>query len=130
VTSANFHDLRPLNFGFEALREPLAPEPLLQEIARYNSRDAARVRDLIRSEAGLTTAVEGLLAIYRRTIAEKVIVPAETKAPDWGLRDRLFFRLSWRWGALSATQRQTIMAVPGARMIRRCLQRLLGSAGT
>ena len=130
VTSANFHELRPLNFGFEALREPLEPEPLLQEIDRYDSRDAAEVRDLIRSEAGLTTAVEGLLAIYRRTIAERVIVPAETKALDWGLRDRLFFRLSWRWGAMSATQRRAIMALPGTRMIRRWLQRLLGSGGT
>jgi hypothetical protein len=130
VTSANFHELRPLNFGFEALREPLEPEPLLQEIDRYDSRDAAEVRDLIRSEAGLTTAVDGLLAIYRRTIAEKVIVSVETRAPDWGLRDRLFFRLSWRWGAMSATQRRAIMALPGTRMIRRWLQRLLGSGGT
>lgn len=130
VTSANFHDLRPLNFGFEALREPLGPEHLQQEIARYDSRDAAEVRDLIRSEAGLTTAVEGLIAIYRGVVGERVIVTAETNAQAWGLRDRLFLRLSRGWGSASASQRQAILALPGARVISRWLRRLLGSGGT
>jgi hypothetical protein len=129
VSSANFHDLRPLNFGFEALRDPLEPEHLVQEIARYDNRDAALVRDLIRSEAGLATAVERLLAIYRRAIAESVPEPLGMGVQELQLRDRVFVRLSLRWGAVRAPRRRRLMALPGARAIAGLLKRLLGARG-
>jgi hypothetical protein len=129
VSSANFHDLRPLNFGFDALREPLGPEPLLKEIARYDHQDAALVRDLIRSEAGLATAVDSLLAIYRRAIVESVPESPGTNVQERHLRDRLFIRLSLRWGTVRASRRRRLMALPGARAIGGFLQRILGAHG-
>jgi hypothetical protein len=49
VTSTRFEELRPLNFGFEALRDPLEPEHLLREIARYDPEDAPDVAALHQS---------------------------------------------------------------------------------
>ena len=70
VTTANFDPLRPHNFGFRVLSEPLAPEPLVREIERYDAHDAARVRDRIRSEAALEPFVTALVGTYRAVIDE------------------------------------------------------------
>ena len=90
VTSAEFDQLRPLNFGFQALREPLEPENILRQIARYNPVDAALVRDRLRSCAGLTGAVENLVHIYQQVIAEQQQSPTHpderrvwTDAMEW-----------------------------------------------
>ena len=69
VTLGNLDELLPLNFGFEALKDPLEPETLLAQIARYDAQDAAKVRDRIRSCAGLQGAAENLVRIYGETLA-------------------------------------------------------------
>src|SRR5439155_22994865 len=52
VTTAALDRVRALNFGVRTLREPLAPEVIAREIARYDAADAARVSRRIRAEAG------------------------------------------------------------------------------
>lgn len=128
VTSAQFDELRPLNFGFEALREPLRREPLLREIARYDPADAARVRDLIRSTASLSTAVEGLVRIYHDVVAEES--PPATRAtisPAWrpmAFRHWIFLQLFWMWQRIPVRGRETLKKFPGVSTLLGALRRL------
>ncbi|MBF0496964.1 MAG: glycosyltransferase [Deltaproteobacteria bacterium] len=71
VTSAEFDELRPLNFGFQALYSPLQPDLILHQIARYDPQDAARVHTLLRARANLEQAGLGLVDIYREVIEEQ-----------------------------------------------------------
>lgn len=71
VTAANVDALRLANFGTRTLQTPLAPEPLLTEIARYDAHDAAEVSRRIRATAGLDAAVDDLVELYRAVIAEQ-----------------------------------------------------------
>jgi len=70
VTTENFDRLRPLNFGVRTLREPVTPDLLEREIRRYDPADAAEVSRRFRAEAGLEKAVDRLVAVYERVIAE------------------------------------------------------------
>lgn len=120
VTSLEFDSLRDRNFGFEALREPLAPEPILREIARYDAEEAAKVRDLIRARAGLEEAVERLVAIYHEVLAEhRSAVPSRgSRRVDAGAwRERFFLRLYWAWMAIPRTHRERIKRLPGFRRV-------------
>jgi glycosyltransferase involved in cell wall biosynthesis len=128
VTSDGFDGLRPLNFGFEALRDPIRREPLLREIARYDPEDAARVRDLLRSSAGLVAAVESLVAIYQEAIADHRRGRSRSNArrpKRWSIREQLFLRLYWQWMSLSPKQREKLTTLPGVRFIKRAVLRLL-----
>ena len=70
VTAADFDRLRPLNFGFQALTEPLTPAAVEEQILRYDPGDALRVRDRIRSCAGLEETVGQLVTLYEQVIHE------------------------------------------------------------
>ena len=128
VTSAQFDELRPLNFGFEALREPLGREPLLREIARYDAVDAARVRDLIRSTASLTKAVEGLVRIYDDVVAEQPPpAPRAAVLSAWRptpLRHWVFLRLLWIWQWIPLRRQEGLKTLPGVRSLLAVLRRL------
>jgi hypothetical protein len=65
VTNNNFADLQPLNFGFDALCNPLSPEFLLKEIDRYEVEDAKNVSNLLRNSHSLDRSVQGLVNTYR-----------------------------------------------------------------
>lgn len=132
VTVAEFDRLRPLNFGFEALRDPLQRESLLHEIARYDADDAARVRDLLRSSAGLVTAVDYLVAIYREAIADDRPRRPGSQArrqERWLVRERLFLRLYWRWIAVSPKHREKLKRLPGVQAVKRGARRLFHQTG-
>jgi hypothetical protein len=132
VTSADFDRLRPLNFGFEALQDPLEPEPLLREIARYEPRDAARVRDLVRSQAGLVEAVRNLTVVYEEVLAEHpraVRHAAGRRRSEWSIRESMFLRLYWGWMSVSPAHRQKLKRLPGVQVVRRTLRRFLGQTG-
>ena len=132
VTSSQFDELRPLNFGFETLRDPLQPEPLLREIARYDPEDAARVRDLIRSEAGLVGAVERLVAIYQEAIAEhrRTWSGSNARRPERrSIGEPLFLRLYWHWTSMSPKHAEKLKTLPGIQVIKRGLRRLLRQTG-
>ena len=91
VTSGDFDRLRRLNFGTRTIREPVSPEALARELARYDAADAAAVARRIRAEAGRETAVDELIGIYREVLAEHAASPAldlldETRAASAYLR--------------------------------------------
>lgn len=71
VSSGEFSYLRDYNFGRHLLREPLEPEPLLKQLAKYDRVDAAKVRDQVRACASVETAVDKWLAIYSQIIEEQ-----------------------------------------------------------
>ena len=70
VTAGSFERLRPLNFGIRTLSEPMAPDVLAREIERYDPTDAAEVSRRVRTVAGIDGAVDQLVALYERVIAE------------------------------------------------------------
>jgi hypothetical protein len=71
VTTSNVETLRRLNFGIRALQQPIGPDHLAGEIARYDPRDAEAVSRLMRSTASLDAAIDALLAIYEDAIEEQ-----------------------------------------------------------
>lgn len=127
VTSAQYDELRPDNFGFAALREPLQPELLLRQIARYDPVDAARVRDRIRAEADLVATVERLVGIYGQAIAEYRSggLPRGTQRRS-STRGSTFIRLVWAWRSLPLGLRTRIKRLPGGEQVKRGVRRLLG----
>jgi hypothetical protein len=70
VTSSNFSELRPLNFGLRALRASPTPQVLAREVARYDAEDAAIVSRLIRDGSGQTALVDELGDLYEEVITE------------------------------------------------------------
>lgn len=70
VTAERFDELRPMNFGGGVLIQPLKPEILRREIARYNPDDAAAVCVRARAEAGLQMAVAQWERLYEAVITE------------------------------------------------------------
>jgi len=70
VTSTNMEDLRRLNFGVRALREPVSEESLTREISRYDATDASIVSSRIRATARLDLALDRWIEMYNEVIAE------------------------------------------------------------
>jgi len=70
VTSTELARLRPLNFGFRTLDQPLSVQALRDQIARYDPADAALVCGTMRQEAGLDRAMALYLDLYERILAE------------------------------------------------------------
>jgi hypothetical protein len=70
VSSGNFDHLRAWNFGGGVLVNPLKPEYIRAEIARYDPADAARVCQRVRQEAGLETATRRWITLYTEVIEE------------------------------------------------------------
>jgi hypothetical protein len=131
VTSTAFEALRPLNFGFETLRDPLEPEPIRREIARYDPHDAARVRDLVRARAGLVPAVDSLITIYEATIAAHASGRSLStrRSQARAIRESFFLRLHWRWVSVSPRKRARLKGLPGVQVGIRGRRRLLRHMG-
>jgi Glycosyltransferase Family 4 len=70
VTSGELGRLRPLNFGFRTLDQPLSAAAVGTQIARYDREDAARVSALMRQTAGLDEALARYLDLYGQILAE------------------------------------------------------------
>lgn len=128
VTSADFNRLRPLNFGFEALTEPLQAAPLLRQIERYDAEDAARVRDQLRACAGLTQAAENLVGVYEEMIDEQQRQARGQPEARFNLhlgRQRLVGLIMREWTTRSPAQRKLLQRVPGVRLAGAVARRLL-----
>jgi hypothetical protein len=131
VTAADFHNLRPLNFGYEALRDPLIAESLLRQIRRYDPADAARVRDLIRRHASLEGTVRELTNLYAEVIAEYCsmpqaggeIAPRRYRKQLW--RETLLEQLMLAWIAIPTNGRDRLCRAPGVLNARARLTSLL-----
>jgi glycosyltransferase involved in cell wall biosynthesis len=70
VTAAELDGLRPRNFGFFTLRQPVTAEVLAAQIERYDPADAAEVSHRIRAIAGIEKAVDRYVEIYEQVLAE------------------------------------------------------------
>ncbi|MGE0680281.1 MAG: glycosyltransferase, partial [Candidatus Binatia bacterium] len=70
VTSQELERLRTLNCGIRTLREPLTPEVLVREIARYTPSDAAQVSQRIRATAGRDATIDALILLYQEILKE------------------------------------------------------------
>ena len=68
VTSANFDELRRLNFGVRTLQKPLSREVVQQAFASYDPADAEKVAATMRSAASLTKATDQYLTVYDEVI--------------------------------------------------------------
>jgi hypothetical protein len=135
VTSDEFESLRPLNFGFLALSGPLEPGYILRQITRYDARDAAKVRDVVRSTCGLEEAVGKLVGIYREVIEEHGSLPPVRKGRVDVLaglslfRDELGLRLLSRWWSLDGRRRGTISRVPLVGPLKTTIEKAFFSPG-
>jgi hypothetical protein len=70
VRSTDVEEFRRWNFGARLLRQPLDPQVLLAQIARYDASDATRVSRRIRASAGLADQVDQFVALYREVLKE------------------------------------------------------------
>jgi hypothetical protein len=70
VSSANFAELRLLNFGFRTMRAVHTVETIAAALRAYDPADAAKVRDTIRSQGDMRVAVAEIVRIYREAVAE------------------------------------------------------------
>jgi len=135
VTTADFDRLRPQNFGFAALDQPLRAGVLVGEIARYDPADAERVRERVRAEASLVAAVTRLVAIYEDVIAQARGAGQRGSLPESRITRRSpvratsYVRLRQAWLSISRRQRSRLKRLPGAERLRRGLRRLLGESG-
>lgn len=68
VTAQELERLRALNCGIRALRKPLDPDVLVQEIARYDACDATEVTRRIRMMVGHDAVVDELVTLYHDVV--------------------------------------------------------------
>jgi hypothetical protein len=68
VTSRNFACLRANNFGIRELNQRHSVPWFAKQLSEYSAGDAFEVSGMVRSTAGLETAVDRLLSIYARAI--------------------------------------------------------------
>ncbi len=72
ITARTVARLYAWNFGMRTLFRPVTPQAIVEEIRRYDARDAAKVRRLIRRSASLPRKVKDYLKLYRVVRAEGV----------------------------------------------------------
>jgi glycosyltransferase involved in cell wall biosynthesis len=131
VTAGEFHRLRPLNFGFKALQEPLHPQNIIRQIRRYDAQNAARVRDLLRSIAGLDRAAKELVDVYQQIIEEQHRTsPSSVKEKTWRyrhllFRDALLVKVFATWDLLKRRRVNSLTRLPGIDLIKRGMKRIL-----
>ncbi len=77
VTSAELDRLRAMNLGRRLLQQPMQRDVILQEIDRYDRRDAELVTKRIRETAGLDCLLDQLLAVYHDAISEGPVSDVE-----------------------------------------------------
>ena len=116
VNGENFDALRPMNFGFEALVDPLTAASVLRQIERYDPRDAARVCTKLRCVANLQDAVNTLCAIYGEVVAEPFVrtVPPGAPASRPDVLRNAAHRL---WLGLRPSGRVLLRRAPGVRSL-------------
>jgi hypothetical protein len=69
VTTNNFDQLRPLNFGIRALQDPISVAGLRDKILGYDPDDAAEVSRRIRETAGREAVIDQVVQIYHKVLA-------------------------------------------------------------
>jgi hypothetical protein len=70
VTSGNLEWLRRNHFGLRILDQPITADVLSAEICRYDVSDTLKISQRIRTTAGLSGAIDGILNTYFTTVAD------------------------------------------------------------
>ncbi len=80
VDVAAFPALRRGNFGLQVLTPTHDPARLAHEIDRYDAAEATRVSAVVREQAGLEAAVDRIVDVYARAIADAAAAPSSRDA--------------------------------------------------
>ena len=120
VTTENFASLRMLNFGVRTLSRPLTAKLVAEELQRYSALDAARVSDLVRASCGLQPAMDRIIDLYERVLAESRQCPPSVSIES----ERAVARYLEDWTHL---YKQSALGQDREAWVRRCLnaERLL-----
>ena len=70
VSTRNFDDLRPMNFGYKTLVNALQPRLIRAEIERYDPAEAALVSARVRHQSGIIEATQHWINLYTQVINE------------------------------------------------------------
>ena len=70
VTTKNYSKLRPLNFGFRCLEDPVTKESVLNQLAQYDAADSTAVSQQYRRDGDAKVGIERLLCLYENVIRE------------------------------------------------------------
>lgn len=89
VSMRNFDDLKPLNFGYKTLVNPLRPQSVRAEIERYDPQDAALVSTQVRNHSGMLDATQQWIRLYHQVIADFRNSRHDVTAEYHALRDYL-----------------------------------------
>ncbi|MFM7181299.1 MAG: glycosyltransferase [Verrucomicrobiales bacterium] len=115
VTSANFDEIRPWNFGYRSMRREASAAILGAELDAYDAADAGAVSLRVRSEASLDAALLQLEALYHE--ASTFVPPAYDPALE--AADMLRFQLFLSKQPLEALRKTADLPLrlprPGAR---------------
>jgi len=133
VTSADFSELRRLNFGHRTLRHKLSPDLIAGEIARYDPQDARSVSQAVRRTADVNHMVDELVQQYREVLLEfGAAAPCDTELESgdiaaylqW-LSKEIHNNISARAALMTALSRMPILKSPRVtRQILRLTHRL------
>lgn len=113
VTSHEFEKLRLMNFGFQALTKPLLAQNILDQIARYDSKDATRVRDLIRTTATLEMAAESMVGNYEAVIREfgRSRSNRTANGSELAFRESIYWERARFWSTLTPMQKRILSPI-------------------
>ena len=134
VTTANFDQLRPMNFGHETLTDPLDAHILAERVRSYDAADATAVRDLIRDKAATDKTIDLMIALYKEVIAERDRrlyvdgVPPDEASWRYRLavaRDYFPERVFLSWLALDPKMRDSLALVPVLAPVKTRVARLI-----
>lgn len=120
VTGKELDSLRGLNFGHRALRQPLEPESVLNELAKYDAVDAGEVSGRIRATADRGQMIDELINLYGEAIAEYCI--ARPSPEEEGRAAAAYLR----WLAIQLKREEDIMMSSATVRLRNRLLRLPG----
>lgn len=70
VTAGELDRLQRMNFGVRTLSNNFDPKIIADELARYDPRDAAEVSRRIRDSSGVETAIDEMVTLYEKVVAE------------------------------------------------------------
>ena len=106
VTLSEFDKLRLMNFGFQTLTQPLHPENILSQIARYDPEEALLIRNLVRSTASLHKAVKNLVATYHAIIED--YQNQKTRGVKSSLLESAYWERARFWASLTPNQKNRL----------------------
>ncbi len=118
-----------MNFGRGVLTQPLKPEILRREMARYDAEDAAAVCARARAEAGLQEAAGHWEQLYENVIAEFRVATTDRHAEELALANYLGqwsyeSRIRWEYVQIDKLRRLPVLGNTIAEFGQNLLRRL------